>query len=142
MGTEEKAAVLRRHADQNAELVRRGYEAFNSGDVDTLTEIFNENAVWHTPGRSSLAGDHQGREAIFAYFGRLGQDTGGTFRAALQHLLADDGGRVVGIHQNSAERDGKRLAVDAVIVFQLEDGRLIEGREHFFDLDAWDEFWS
>ena len=95
-------------ADENAAIVRRGYEAFNSGDMDTLTELFDESAVWRTPGRSSLAGDHEGREAAFAYFGRLGQETGGTFKAELQHLLADDDGRVVGIHHSSAERDGKQ----------------------------------
>jgi ketosteroid isomerase-like protein len=61
-------------ADENAATIRRGYEAFNSGDMNTLIELFDEGAVWHTPGRGSLAGDHQGREATFAYFGRLGQD--------------------------------------------------------------------
>jgi ketosteroid isomerase-like protein len=129
-------------ADENAAIVRRGYEAFNTGDINTLTELFDESAVWRTPGRGSLAGDHEGREATFAYFGRLGQDTGGTFQASLQHLLADDDGRVVGIHHNSAERDGKHLAVDCCLVFQLEDGRITEGAEHFRDLYAWDEFWS
>ena len=60
-------------ADENAAVVRRGYEAFNAGDMKTLTEIFDESAVWRTPGRSSLAGDYEGREATFAYFGRLGR---------------------------------------------------------------------
>ena len=129
-------------ADENAAIVRRGYEAFNSGDMDTLTELFDEGAVWRTPGRGSLAGDHEGREAAFAYFGRLGQETGGTFKAELQHLLADDDGRVLGIHHNSGERDGKHLAVDCCLVFQIEDGRITEGAEHFRDLYAWDEFWS
>ena len=128
-------------ADENAAIVRRGYEAFNSGDMKTLTELFDESAVWRTPGRSSLAGDHEGREAAFAYFGRLGQETGGTFRAELQQLLAD-GDRVVGIHHNSAERDGKQLDVDVCLVFQLENGRITEGVEHFRELYAWDEFWS
>jgi len=128
-------------ADENAAIVRRGYEAFNSGDMKTLTELFDESAVWRVPGRSSLAGDHQGREATFAYFGRLGQETGGTFRAELQHLLAD-GDRVVGIQRNSAERDGKQLDVDVCLAFQLENGRITEGAEHFRDLYAWDEFWS
>ncbi len=31
---------------------------------------FDESASWHTPGRSSLAGDHKGRDAVFAQFGR------------------------------------------------------------------------
>ena len=100
-----------------------------------------ENAVWHTPGRSSLAGDHQGRDATFAYFGRLGQETGGTFQVSLQHLLADDE-RVVGIQHSSAERGGKQLSVDACLVFHLRNGRVTEGWEYPRDLYAWDEFWS
>jgi ketosteroid isomerase-like protein len=129
-------------ADENAAIVRRGYEAFNSADMDTLTEVIDESVVWHTPGRSSLAGDHQGRDATFAYFGQLGQGTGGTFRAELQHLLADDDGRVVGIQRNSGEREGKHLDVDVCLVFQLEEGLVTEAWEHFRDLYAWDEFWS
>ena len=129
-------------ADENAAIMRRAYEAFNTGDINTLTELFDESAVWHTPGRSWAASDYQGREATLAYFGRLGQETGGTFQAELQQLLADDDGRVVGIHRSTAERNGKRLEVGDCIVFQLKDGRITDGREHFHDLYAWDEFWS
>ncbi len=129
-------------ADENAAIVRRGYEAFNRGDMETLTELFDESASWHTPGRSPLAGDHESREAAFAQFGRYGSETGGTFKAELQHLLADDDGHVVGIHHNSGERDGKHLDVDVCLVFQLKNGRVTEGREYFYDLNAWDEFWS
>ncbi|MEA2399581.1 MAG: uncharacterized protein QOK25_3137 [Thermoleophilaceae bacterium] len=129
-------------ADENAAIVRRGYDAFNSADMETLTELLDEGVVWHTPGRSSLAGDHQGRDATFAYFGQLGQGTGGTFQAELQNLLADDDGNVVGIQRNTGERDGKRLDADVCLVFKLEDGRVTEGSEHIRDLYAWDEFWS
>lgn len=129
-------------AKEDAELIRRGYEAFNKGDMETLTELFDENAAWHTPGRSSVAGDHEGREAAFALFGRYGGETGGTFKAELRYVLADDDGHAVGIHHNSAERDGKQLDVDCALVFEIKDGRVVDGREHFYDLDAWDEFWS
>ena len=129
-------------ADENAAIIRRGYEAFNSGDMETLTEIFDEDAAWHLPGRSSLAGDHEGRDAAFAYFARLGQESGGTFQAEVQALIADDADRVVGIQRSTAERDGKRLSVGDCIVFQLKDGRVIDGRDHIDDLYAWDEFWS
>jgi ketosteroid isomerase-like protein len=53
-------------ADENAEVVRRGYAAFNAADVDALTALFDENASWHTPGRSSIAGDQRGRDVVFA----------------------------------------------------------------------------
>ena len=58
------------------------------------------------------------------------------------HVLASDDGRVVGIHHNSAQRNGKRLDVGCCIVFQVKDGRIVSGREHFYDLYAWDEFWA
>ena len=128
--------------DENVAIMQRAYDAFNTGDINTLTELFDESAVWHLPGRSSMAKDYQGREATFAYFALLGQETGGTFRAELQHLLADDDDRVVGIHRSTAERAGKRLDVGDCIVFQLKDGRITDGREHFHDLYAWDEFWA
>jgi hypothetical protein len=57
-------------------------------------------------------------------------------------VLADDEGRVVGVHRNTAERNGKRLDVMCCIVFEIRNGRVISGKEHFFDLYAWDAFWS
>lgn len=129
-------------AEKNAEIVRRGFEAFNSADMKTLTELFNESASWHTPGRSPVAGDHKGREAVFAQFGRFARETDGTFKARLEQVFTAGDGRVVALHHNTAERGGKHLAVDGCLVFQLKDGRVTDGREHFFDLYAWDEFWS
>ncbi len=129
-------------ADENVAIMRRAYEAFNTGDINTLTELFDERAVWHLPGRSSMADDYQSRDATLAYFGQLAQKTGGTFRAELQHLAADGDTRVVGIQRSTADRDGKHLDVADCIVFELKNGKIIDGREHFEDLYAWDEFWS
>jgi uncharacterized protein len=129
-------------ADENVAIMQRAYDAFNSADIDTLKEIFDESAVWHLPGRSSFADDYQGSEATLAYFGQLGEKTEGTFRAELERLVGDDDDRVVGIQRSTADRNGKHLDVRDCIVFQLKDGRVIDGREHFGDLYAWDEFWS
>jgi ketosteroid isomerase-like protein len=129
-------------AEENLAIMQRAYDAFNTGDIDTLTELFDDGVVWHLPGRSSMAKDYQGRDATLAYFGLIAQETGGTFRAELQHLLADDEDRVVGIQRSTGDRDGKHLDVGDCIVFELKDGRVTDGREHFHDLYAWDEFWS
>ena len=129
-------------AEENLAIMRRGYEAFNVGDMDTLIEVFDESIVWHLPGRSSYADDYRGREATLTYFGHLAEETGGTFRAQLERLIGDDDDRVVGIQRSTADREGKHLDVDNCIVFQLKDGRVTDGLEHFNDLYAWDEFWS
>jgi uncharacterized protein len=127
---------------KNAEIVRRGYQAFNTADVKTLTEMLDATSAWHTPGRTSIAGDRMGPDAILAQFGRYGQETGGTFKAELRTVTTDDEGRAIALHHNSGVRNGKRLDVDCCIVFQVKDGKMMDGREYFFDLHAWDAFWS
>jgi len=71
----------------------RGYEAFNTADVATLMEVFDERASWHTPGRGPLAGDHEGRDATFAQFGRYLGGANGTFAATLERVLESEDGR-------------------------------------------------
>jgi ketosteroid isomerase-like protein len=127
---------------ENAAVVIRGYEAFNAADIDALGEIFAADASWHTPGRSPVAGDYIGRDAVFGQFGRYGAGTAGTFSATLAHVYEEDDGRVVGLHRNSGEREGRRLDTECCIAFELSDGQITSGREFFFDLHNWDEFWS
>ncbi|GLS23651.1 hypothetical protein GCM10007874_66720 [Labrys miyagiensis] len=134
------ASVTQRY--QNTELVRRGYAAFNSGDLDTLAQIIDESCTWHTPGKSPIAGDYEGRMATFGQFGRYGSETQGTFKASLLHVMESEDGCVVGVHHNTGERNGKRLDVLCCIVFDIKNGKVMDGREHFYDLYAWDTFWA
>jgi uncharacterized protein len=136
------ASTPRPTGSGNAAIVRRGYEALNAGDLAKLSELFGDDVSWHIPGRSPLAGDLVGREAVFARLGLYVAETGGTFRADLKRVLTDEDGRVIGIHRNLAERHGKHLDVYSCVVFEVEDGRIVAGREHVYDLHAWDEFWS
>jgi len=127
---------------ENVALVRRGYEAFNAGDMNTLNTLFAPNASWHTPGRAKLSGDYNGRDATFAYFGQLGQQSAGTFQAKVDRVMADDQDCVIAVHHTIADKGSKHLDVECCLVFQIKDGQITDGREHFEDLYAWDEFWS
>jgi ketosteroid isomerase-like protein len=126
----------------NAAVVSRGYRAFNEADLATLDEVFADDATWTTPGTSSIAGTARGKEAVFAQFGRYGGETEGTFRAELSAVFETEDGRVVGLHHNTGQRNGKQLDTACCIVFELEDGRVVSGTEHFLDLYNWDAFWS
>ena len=129
-------------AEKNAAIVRRGYAAFNAADINALNEIFHDQSSWYTPGKSSAGGNRKGKEAVFTQFGRYGGETKGTFKATLKTIAVCDDGRVVGIHHNSGERNGKNLNVDCCIVFEIRDGQIYSGKEFFFDLNNWDDFWS
>ena len=84
----------------------------------------------HTPGSGRIAGEYRGSDAVFAHFGEYAGETGGSFKAILQHAPAGEDGCVVGVHHNSAERNGKQLDVDCCSLLEVKDGRLIDGREH------------
>lgn len=127
---------------RNMEVVARAYDALNAADLEGLKRLLDERASWYTPGHSPVAGSYRGRDAVCGHFRRYGGETGGTFTANLLNLLESGDGRVVSVHHNSAERPGRRLDVLCCIVFELADGRIIVGREHFHDLYAWDVFWA
>jgi ketosteroid isomerase-like protein len=128
-------------ATENAELVRRGYEAFNTGDLAALSELFAEDAVWYAAGNGVLAGTKQGRDAILAYFGELGARSQGTFQAAVQDIVGGES-HTIGLQQSRAENDGKTLDIATAISFVLRDGKVVEGREFFEDTAKADEFWT
>lgn len=129
-------------AEQSADLVRRAYHAFNTADLDLFTTLSSDDLTWETPGQSPVAGLREGREAVYAQYGTYLGGTEGTFKAELHHVTADAEGRVVGVHRNTGRRDGKALDSMCCLTFQVRDGKIASGKEHFFDLYNWDRFWS
>ena len=126
---------------ENVELVRRGYEAFNAGDMATLSELFAEDAVWHVAGSGVLSGTKQGRDAILAYFGELGARTQGSFQANVEDIVGGEN-HTVAIQQTRGENNGKTLDMATVIAFVVRDGKIAEGREFFEDTSKSDDFWT
>ena len=127
------------HPDE--EVVRRGYDAFSRGDMQALRELFDPDIVWHTPGRSQLAGDHRGVDAVLGFFGRTMELTGGTFRIELHDVVANDE-HVVGLHTVTAEREGKTLQDRNILVFHVRDGRTSEVWQFWTDQYAADAFFG
>ena len=127
------------HPDE--ELVRRGYDAFSRGDMETLREVFHPKLVWHSPGRNQLAGDHRGVEAVLGFFGRTMELTGGTFRVEVHDVVASDE-HVVGLNSVAAQRDGKTLNGRNALVFHVRDGRATEVWQFWEDQYAADEFFG
>lgn len=128
-------------AKENEALVRRGYEAFMAGDMDTLGTLFTDDAAWHVGGNGALSGDKQGKDAIFSYFGELFSRSDGTLRLTLEDVLAGED-YAVGVQSNHAKRNGRELDQQIVVLFSLRDGKVADGREFSEDTAANADFWS
>ena len=125
----------------NLELLRRGYAAYGSGDMDTINELFADDVVWHVAGRSPLAGDYTGKEQVFGFFATLQELSEGTSRVEVHDLLANDEHGVALVFE-SATRGGRSHEGNATHVFHLRDGRVTEFWDSQTDQYAADEFWS
>jgi ketosteroid isomerase-like protein len=126
----------------NVALVRRGFEAFGTGDIATLTELFHPDATWHAPAVGVLGGDRIGRDAIFAMFGMLGQETNGTFRAIPSTFAAAGDDQVFVRVYATGTRNDKSLESDEMLVFTLAEGKLRDVRFFMFDYPGNVAFWS
>ncbi len=125
----------------NIERMRAGYAAFSKGDFAVLDELFDENVVWHVPGRSELAGEYRGRNDVYALFGRIMERSGGSFSLDLHAALADDE-HGVALVTASGSREGKSVAIPEAHVFHFQDGRVTEFWEASTDQYAGDELFS
>jgi ketosteroid isomerase-like protein len=125
----------------NAKVVRRFYDAFARGDMETTKTCFVQNALWHLPGRSAIAGDYRGVDAIFRFFGKLRELSGGTFKAELVDVLANDR-HVIALQHATATRGTKRLDLTVCQLMRIHDGKILEVRGHYSDQYALDDFWS
>jgi uncharacterized protein len=125
----------------NAVRSREAYEAFSSGDMAKLQDYFDPNIVWHVPGNNPLSGDYKGFDQVMEFFGKLMQETGGTFKLDVHDILANDE-HTVALVEATAERNGKRLSQKVAHVFHQTDGKVTEFWGFAEDTAVGDEFFS
>lgn len=130
-------------AQSNAEAMRKGYEAFSRGDMDTLrNELFTADVVWHQGGKNQTSGDFRGPDQVIGLFGKLFQLTDGTFRVEVHDMLASED-HVVVLAKVTAQRAGKTLQHgDYSHVCHFRDGKLSEAWIVNVDPYEGDEFFS
>ncbi|MEA2460010.1 MAG: uncharacterized protein QOH90_187 [Actinomycetota bacterium] len=126
----------------NVERVRSGYNSFTSGDLEGVMNFFHKDIVFHVPGNNPVAGDYKGQDEVMGFFGRLMQETGGSFKLEVHDILANDD-HGVGLVRQSGERNGKSLSMNVMQVFHIDaDGKATEFWGFPEDGAAVDAFWA
>jgi len=122
-------------------LIRRGYDAFQRGDMDTINEIFADDIEWTIPGRSQLAGVRKGKAEVFDFLGQLMERSGGTFSLEVSDVLGNDD-HVVAITRESAGDASKGFSVRGVHVWTVKDGHAASFEGLTDDPYAEDDYWG
>lgn len=126
----------------NVDLSRRGYAAFGAGDMETLSELIADDAVWHLGGKNDLSGDYKGRQAVFGLFAEIAERSEGTFAIEIHDILANDDHAVVLTTISSAGSHGKTVSTNTADVAHIRDGQIVEFWTMSADPYAWDEYFS
>jgi hypothetical protein len=128
-------------AAENAAIVRRIFDAFARKEGLALRGLFADDAIWSVPGRGVMAGEYEGREAIFRFLASLPKETDGTYGSRLIDVLSSDD-RAAALYRASGSRHGRTLELDQVLLFRIEGGLVRRVLALPSDPDAFEEFWA
>jgi uncharacterized protein len=107
----------------NVDVVRAMYEAHGRGDEARLRELLAEDVVWHLPGRTSVAGEHHGQDALLELWRREAGMLGGRVLPAVHDITASDD-HVVVLSGATLQRQGRTLSLKLISVFHVREGRI------------------
>jgi ketosteroid isomerase-like protein len=127
--------------EQNLEFLRKGYDAFEKGDIDTVMTTFADDVIGHVAGKSQLAGDYKGKQEVMGLFAKLMELSGGTFKEEVHDILANDR-HGVALSTTTAQRDGKSLSLKTLEVHHIENGKITEFWAWSEDQEEDARFWS
>jgi hypothetical protein len=115
------------HRDKR-DFLERYWVALTTGDIDSFAPMVAEHCVVHYPGNHFLSGDHVGREAILELYRKLykiGIEQG-TFVGEFHDAVTSDDHACALIKYTIELGMGQRLTGEAVGVFHLENGQMVE----------------
>ncbi len=97
-------------------------------NLDASAWLFSDDFVWHyfNPNLPDAEGDYFGVAGLKDFFAMLGGKMRGTFK--VERISATPiGEELVVVHvRNSMEHNGKSIAIHAVVVWRIVDGKLAE----------------
>jgi ketosteroid isomerase-like protein len=119
-------------SQENVELVRRSWEAFNEGGLDAIEEFWHPDIEWRAAeGEVDDIGVFSGREAMRRYYGDW-LDTFDEWQVDVEDVVFDDADRVVAVIRTSARArtSGLRVKGRYVVAYTLRGGQIVRGREY------------
>ncbi len=125
----------------NVALMERGFEAFTTGDLDTVRGMSAADCVWHTAGAGWMAPEYKGPDGVIEYLTALFEESEGTFKDEPEAFFGEED-RVVVLEHVTADRAGKHLDTHVMHVFEIHDGKVTETTEFAAEPLKLQEFWS
>jgi uncharacterized protein len=118
---------------KNIELVQKGYQAFGSGNIPTLLDLFDTNIEWRSPHfeGSPFKGSYNGREAVGEFFQKLGEVEEFSLFEPREFIAQGDKVVVLGAFAATVKTTGRNYQSDWIHIFNVRDGKVTNFFEMF-----------
>ncbi|MFI6419116.1 nuclear transport factor 2 family protein [Streptomyces sp. NPDC050842] len=123
-------------------LVRRGFEAWTRGDMETVGTLMTADCTHHSPGNSQISGHFKGRDNILAMYGKMFELTGGKMQVEMDSISMDGRGHVVASNKFFAERGDRGIEMKGALIFTIMGGKITDIDECVEDIEQSDAFWG
>jgi len=118
-------------SQQNVEVVRRGFEAWNIGDMDALRDLYDPGIIWRGPEGWPEPGPYAGREAVMRQVEQL-RETWDSDSFELISDFIDAGDRVAVRFIWRGAGHGPESNIEATGVYTVRKDRIL-GIESFWE---------
>jgi ketosteroid isomerase-like protein len=112
-------------SQENVEIARRGFEAYNSGDFGALRELYDPGVVWHHLEGWPEPGPSVGRDAVLREVEQLREAWQAGDMLELVGDVVDAGDRVLVRAVWRGSGSGPDAAMEFTYLFTLRKGRII-----------------
>ena len=114
---------------ENTDTLKKGYDAFNSGDIEALAGVFHEDVRWEGSNNERVpgAGTFDGRNDALAALGQA-VDPFESISSQPDEWIEDADTVVVLGHTEATTKGGNDLKVPFVHVWRMSDGKVKRGQ--------------
>src|SRR3954447_23055526 len=110
----------------SAAVVEAFVKAWERNDPDEIIALFDDDAVWYD---SVPSEPYRGRDTILAMLQRYARNISDVSIEVLHQAVNDD--LVFQERVDTGLRNGKPFSVQAVCVFKVRDGKIVENRDYW-----------
>lgn len=125
-----------------AEVIKDMFAAYGRWDVERLGALLDVNVTYWFPGRSPMAGEIHGRDAVIDLLERQRAYLGGKSYTVTPERMVADGDHVLFMATATAVTPTAVVSWRAINAYVVRQGAVAECRVYVHDLYAFDAFWD
>ena len=126
-------------SQENVEIVRAAYEAFERGDLPAVSQLHDPAIEWQTSAEDPDAATHRGRVAVRRDIESY-METFPGLRADLEDCVEAPGGRVLATVRYTGRARASGIDMDwrQALVYTLRGGLIVRAEEYFDRAEAFE----